>query len=145
MSLEAMFPSEAVVVPMRATSVDEALVELAGVLARAHGLQSDQVLLQLREREQLGSTAIGEGVALPHGRGEVEHTVAALGISPQGILWGEARVHVVVALLSPRAGREHIEALAKIGRRLTDGRLTEALRGASSPTQARELLVGTSQ
>jgi PTS system nitrogen regulatory IIA component len=143
MTLEAMVPSEAVIVPMRATNVDEALGELAEVLAHAHGLRAEEVLAQLREREQLGSTAIGEGIALPHGRGEAERTVGALGISPQGIPWGDARVHVVIALLSPLASTEHVKALARIGRLFADGRLAADLRAASSATQARALFVGS--
>lgn len=143
MSIEALFPSEAVIVPMRATGVDDALSELAEVLARAHGLRAEQVLAHLREREQLGSTAIGEGVALPHGRCEVERTVGALGISPQGIQWGDVRVHVVIALLSPLTSSEHVKALARIGRLLTDGRLAADLRTAASAEQARALLVGS--
>ncbi len=139
--LVAMIPSEAVVVPMRAIEVDEALVELAGVLARTHGLSEEQVLARLREREALGSTAIGDGIALPHGRGEVEHTVGALGVSPQGVRWGDGRVHVVIALLSPLEGSEHVRALATIGRLLADGRLAAELRDASSAGRAHAVLV----
>lgn len=145
MTLEAMFPGKAVIVPMRATSVDEALVELAEGLAHAHGLSAGQVLTQLREREQLGSTAIGEGLALPHGRGEIERTVGAIGISPEGIPWGDVRVHVVIALLSPLASTEHVKALAKLGRMFADGRLAAELRAAASATQAWERFVGSPQ
>jgi len=144
-TLAAMFPSEAVIVPLRAADSDHALVELSEVLARAHELRKDHVLTQLREREQLGSTAIGEGVALPHGRGEVVDTVGALGISPTGVQWGNARVHIVVALLSPLEGSEHVKALAKIGRLLADGRLITELRTTTSPKQARALLLGDPQ
>jgi PTS system nitrogen regulatory IIA component len=145
MTLEAMFPSDAVIVPMRATDVGEALGELAEALARAHGLRTEAVLSQLQEREQLGSTAIGEGIALPHGRGRIEHTVGALGISPEGIPWGGVRVHVVIALLSPLASTEHVKALARIGRLFADGRLAAELRTATSSTQARALFVGSEQ
>lgn len=144
-TLAAMFPSGAVVVPLRATDSDQAIVELSEVLARAHELPADRVLTQLRERERLGSTAIGEGVALPHGRGDVDRTVGALGVAPHGVQWGDARVHVVVALLSPREGSEHVKALARIGRLLTDGGLTTALRAAASPERARALLLGSPQ
>lgn len=143
--LAAMFPSAAVVVPLHATETDEAIVELSEVLARAHDLHADRVATQLRERERLGSTTIGEGVALPHGRGDVRHTVGALGISPQGVRWGDGRVHVVVALLSPHEGSEHIKALARIGRMLADGRLSAELRAATSPERARALLLGNPQ
>lgn len=145
MTLEAMFPSEAVIVPMRATDMDEALRELAEVLARVHGLRADEVLTQLRAREELGSTAIGEGIALPHGRSEILRSVGALGISPQGIPWGDVRVHTVIALLSPLESTEHVKVLAKIGRRFADGRLATALRTVSSATQARALFVGSPQ
>ncbi len=143
--LAAMFPIEAVVVPMRAVDADEVLVELSEVLARAHRLPAGRVLLQLRERERLGSTVIGEGVALPHGRGEVEHTVGALAVSHEGVRWGDARVHVAVALLSPREGSEHIKALARVGRLLADGGLTTALRATTSSARARALLLRAAQ
>lgn len=145
MSLAVMIPSEAVVVPLRAADVDEALVQLAEVLARAHGLSTERVLTTLREREQLGSTAIGEGVALPHGRGEVEQTVGALGISPLGVQWGDVRVHVVIALLSPLGGSEHVKALARIGRLFADGRLIAQLRTATNAARAHRMLIGNPQ
>lgn len=143
-SLMTIFPSAAAAVSLRGAEVDAVLVELAEALARAHGLTVEPVVASLRERERLGSTAIGEGIALPHGRGEVEHTVGALGISAVGVQWAGARVHVVVALLSPLEGSEHVKALAKVGRLLGDPRLLAELRAAPDPARARALLVGRS-
>lgn len=141
MTLTAMLPREALVVPMHAATMDQVLVELSGVLARVHGLSQELVLARLREREQLGSTTIGDGVALPHGRCEVDRTVAALGISRDGVQWGSTRVHVVVALLSPLAGGEHLRALARVGQLLARAKVVEQLRAAEDAAGAWAVLV----
>src|SRR5262245_52716495 len=78
---------EAIIPEMRATTKAAALEELAGVLASRHPAIDGARLVQvLTDREALGSTAIGEGIAIPHGKlGGVPSVVAAFGRSPQGI------------------------------------------------------------
>lgn len=143
MSFEEMIPPAAVRVPLQATDAAEALDELAAVLAHAHGLPAELVLARLQEREHLGSTALGNGVALPHGRGDVTRSVGALGISPRGLVWepDAARVHVIVAVLSPPTGPEHVRTLSWIGRVLGQARVYEALLAAPDAARAHAVLV----
>ena len=71
----------AIVPEMRATSKPEALGELAAVLATLHpSIDRERLVEVLLEREELGSTAIGEGIAIPHGKlPGVSNVVAAFG------------------------------------------------------------------
>jgi mannitol/fructose-specific phosphotransferase system IIA component (Ntr-type) len=72
--------------------------------------------------------------------------VGALGIAPAGVAWeAEGRVHVVVALLSPATGSEHVRALARIGRLLGQPRVCEGLVGAVDAAQAHALLVAADE
>jgi PTS system nitrogen regulatory IIA component len=146
MTLDEIIPRAAVRVPLRARDAAEALAELTTVLAHAHALPVELVLARLQEREHLGSTALGNGVALPHGRGDVTRSVGALGISPRGLVWepDAARVHVVVAVLSPPSGPEHVRTLAWLGRVLGQARAYEALLAAPDAERAHAVLVDAS-
>jgi mannitol/fructose-specific phosphotransferase system IIA component (Ntr-type) len=138
-----LIPTSAIRVPLRATDVDGALVEMAEALARAHGFDAGRTREELRRREQLGSTAVGDGIALPHARSDVPATVGALGIVPQGIDWDApdgARVHLVVALLSPSEGAEHLAALATVGRELGNASLRADLCAAANARHVHALL-----
>ena len=92
------------------------------------------------EREALGSTGIGQGVAIPHCKLEaLKEQVAALGISPKGLefdaLDGEP-VNIVFLLVAPMdASGNHLKALAKISRLLKDKFFRQALRDAKSPEE----------
>ncbi|MBF0625337.1 MAG: PTS sugar transporter subunit IIA [Magnetococcales bacterium] len=101
-----------------------ALSQLAGVLAiGCPGTDAARVLRILLEREELGSTGIGNGVAIPHGRlSDLQTPLAALGRSRSGIQFNSLDgqpVHLLVVLLSPpQAGPVHLRALSRISRLL---------------------------
>jgi len=100
----------------------------------------------LAEREQLGSTGVGDGVAIPHGRVPgLDHFVAALGVSRGGIPFESvdgAPVDVFFALVGPeRAAGEHLKCLARIGRLLRDPGVRRGLRQSDDPRQAMALVL----
>jgi PTS system nitrogen regulatory IIA component len=145
MNLARLVPMSAVVVPLFATDADGASAELGRVLAAAHALPAERVIEKLRARERLGPSSVGDHVAIPHGRDDIPRTVGALGISVPGIGWNApdgALVHIVVALLSPTEGPEHLAALAAVSRRLSDRSVREALLAATTREAAHALLVG---
>jgi PTS system nitrogen regulatory IIA component len=117
---------EAVVPEMQAATKPQALTELAGRLAALHPTIDGARLVQvLTDRESLGSTAIGEGIAIPHGKMPgVNNVVAAFGRSPQGIdfdsLDGKpTRLFFLLVAPEDSAGI-HLKALARVSRLLKD-------------------------
>lgn len=100
----------------------------------------------LTEREQLGSTGVGDGVAIPHGRVPgLDRFVAALAVTKGGIPFesidGEP-VDVLFALVGPeRAAGEHLKCLARIGRLLRDPGIRRCLRESADPRDAMALVL----
>jgi nitrogen PTS system EIIA component len=116
----------------------KALFQLLGqVAAEEYGLDSSQVSERLTERERLGSTGFGGGVAIPHGRIEgLNHIVGVFVLLAQPVDFSsvdDAPVDVVFCLLSPPdAGADHLKGLAQVSRWLRDAGFVAKLRGAAS-------------
>ncbi|MBK6919407.1 MAG: PTS sugar transporter subunit IIA [Deltaproteobacteria bacterium] len=104
-----------------ARDVEGVVDELVAALAQVHGLGRAELRAGFGEREALGSTAFGHGVAIPHARFDVAHPLAAVGLAPSGLTTrgpDDEPVRVVVALVSPPDGIQHLQALAILGRML---------------------------
>ncbi len=112
-----------VAVKLRAESKSEILSLVAERLARLHGLDPVLVLERLEEREKLGSTGFGYGVAIPHARlpGLKKPLVVCLQLA-EAVDFGSADhqpVKLVFGLVSPeQGGSMHLQALAHISRML---------------------------
>lgn len=116
---------------------NEILAELADGFASAYGVDSEEVLDALREREALGSTGFGRGVAMPHARLDVvDRPVALLVHLDRDVEFNAADgapVRLVIGLLSPTdAGNEHLQALAAMSRLTRDERMLHQLFEAES-------------
>lgn len=122
--LEDILAKGSVVFELSSTDKEGVLKELAGVLY-ANGLVADRdkALDVLLERERLGSTGIGDGLAIPHGRlPGLSGIVGAFGRSTQGVFFdamdGEP-VHLFFLLLAPEdSATLHLMALARVARLL---------------------------
>ena len=139
-------PKEAILIDLKSQTKKEVLKEMVGILAEAHGIRnSGGILDALLEREELGSTGIGQGIAIPHGKSDsVNKVMAALGVSRRGIdfdaLDGEP-VYVFFMLVAPsNASGIHLKILAKISRLLKDKFFRQALREAKSPEETLKLI-----
>jgi len=122
----------AAVAIVSAKSKDAILEALAGQFAAAYGLDAAEVLERLNEREHLGSTGFGRGVAIPHARVEgLNRPVAALLKLAEPADFAAADrlpVDLVFGLVSPeQCGATHLHALAAISRLVRDERIHEAL------------------
>ena len=111
---------------------------LANHAERTLGLGARDVLDRLNERERLGTTGFGGGVAIPHGRlSGLDRIRAAFVRLEKPIDYGaidDLPVDLVFMLLSPTdAGADHLKALAQVSRRLRDRAFVAKLRGAGSP------------
>jgi PTS system nitrogen regulatory IIA component len=102
------------------------LEELADLLAAHHReLDKKKVFDVLMEREKISTTAIGEGVAIPHGKlASVDRVVGAFARSPEGVDFASldgGPTHLFFALIAPEnAAADHLKALARISRLLKD-------------------------
>jgi PTS system nitrogen regulatory IIA component len=113
-----------------ASSKDEIFAYLATKFSEVYGLDRGEVLEGLIERETLGSTGFGRGVAIPHARIEgLNRPVAALVRLNAPVSFDAADgapVDIVFGLLSPvTAGASHLHALAAISRMMRDERVHE--------------------
>jgi PTS system nitrogen regulatory IIA component len=129
---------DAIIPEMRATSKIEALQELTQVLHTAHPeIDPARLVEVLLEREELGSTAIGEGIAIPHGKlPGVTNVIAAFGRSSRGIDFesldgGPTRLFFLLVAPEDSAG-VHLKALARVSRLLKDKTFRDRLFAATS-------------
>ena len=125
---------DAVTADLQAKDKEEAIEELVGILAKASGIkEKDKLLKILLNREALGSTGIGQGVGIPHGKCEcVKELTAAFALSRKGVnfdsLDGEP-VHIFFLLVAPQdSAGPHLKALARISRLLKDRVFRESLK-----------------
>ncbi|HEU4969040.1 PTS sugar transporter subunit IIA [Sphingomonas sp.] len=111
---------------------------LGGIAERTMGLTAKDVVDRLNERERLGTTGFGGGVAIPHGRIEgLDGIRAAFVRIEKPIDYGaidDLPIDLAFMLLSPAdAGADHLKALAQVSRRLRDRTFVANLRGAVTP------------
>jgi nitrogen PTS system EIIA component len=140
MPLSDLLAQKAVVSALNASNKKEAIQELAarlGALVRRDPHEIFEVLLQ---RERLGSTGIGGGVAIPHAKlTKLDKLVGVFARLEKPIdfdaLDGEP-VDLVFALLAPEAaGADHLKALARIARLLRDPKIAQQLRAVANSDQ----------
>jgi PTS system nitrogen regulatory IIA component len=127
----------AVVADLRASSKKALLQQLAHRAAALTGLDERRVLETLGDRERLGSTGFGGGVAIPHGKIEgldkVFGLFARLGAPIDYDALDRQPVDLVFMLLAPQgAGADHLKALACVSRTFRDRAATAKLRAATS-------------
>ena len=146
LNLVDFLPQAAIQPDLKSQTKKEVLKELVQELALAHGIKDPlNILKALLEREDLGSTGIGQGIAIPHGKSNsVSGVAAALGISKRGIdfdaLDGEP-VYIFFMLIAPaNSNGIHLKILAKISRLLKDKFFRQALREAKTSQEALKLI-----
>ncbi len=143
--LEFLDPS-CITLEVKSSTKKEAIAELCQVLyANSKIKDAETVLGALMEREKLGSTGIGQGVAIPHGKSEsTANLVGALGISKKGVqfesLDGEP-VHVIFMLVAPNDSTgQHLKALARVSRLLKDKFFRQAIKEAKVPADIEKII-----
>ena len=126
------------------------LQQLANLAGQQLGLDSAAVLASLTEREQLGSTGFGQGVAIPHGKidglARIYCLFARLAEPVDYKAIDGRRVDLIFLLLSPpNAGAEHLKALAAISRVTRQSATLEKMRGARSRDALAAVLMGADE
>lgn len=138
---------QAVASHVSASSKKQLFQRLGDMAASAYGLDSAQVQERLMERERLGSTGFGGGIAIPHAKLEGLPRVCGLVLrldTPMPFeAVDDAPVDIVFSLLSPtESGAEHLKMLARVSRYLRGASNVARLRGAASDEAMFALLSG---
>jgi len=126
------------------------LQQLANLAGQRLGLDSAAILSSLVERERLGSTGFGQGVAIPHGKiaglTRIYGLFVRLGEPVDYKALDKVPVDLVFLLLSPpEAGAEHLKALAAISRVTRHAPTLEKMRGARSRDALAAVLMGADE
>ena len=137
MEVSDLLTVESVISDLRVTSKKQALQEMSRFAASLTGQPERAIFDVLLERERLGTTGVGNGLAIPHGRlsgldricgffARIEKPIDFESID-------DRPVDLIFLLLAPEgSGADHLKALARISRLLRDQSLCEKLRGAHS-------------
>lgn len=148
MNLADLLKPEAIRVCSIVKSKKRLFQDLGELVAKVHGIPADQAVDALQERETLGPTGVGHGVALPHARLDgLDKVVGAFVRLEKPMEYGSvdrAPVDLVFALFAPRdAGVEHLKALALVSRRLRDPALCAKLRANEEPDTLHAILTAS--
>lgn len=134
MTLTDLITRNAILPSLKVGTKKQALQELSEAAARECGLPSREIFDALLQRERLGSTGIGNGIAIPHGKlAKIDHIFGIFARLDRPIdfeaLDGEP-VDLILLLLAPEsAGADHLKALARAARLLRSPSVTAKLRG----------------
>jgi PTS system nitrogen regulatory IIA component len=147
MLLSQLITPEAVIPSLKVSTKKHALQELSDRAGAISKLRSREIFDALLQRERLGSTGIGDGIAIPHGKL----------VKPQAIFGVFARlvrpvdfqsldgvpVDLICVLIAPEsAGADHLKALARLARALRDQKMTAKLRAARDVSGLYAVLTG---
>lgn len=137
MEISDLLSPEAVIPTLKATSKKQALQEIAKHAAELTGLHERAIFDTLLERERLGTTGVGNGIAIPHGKlPQLDRLYGLFARLDRPIDFDsidEQPVDLLFLLLAPEtAGADHLKALARISRTLRDRSVCEKLRGTET-------------
>jgi PTS system nitrogen regulatory IIA component len=150
MQLSQFLDFEAIRVDLSTGNKRQLLNQLAQIAAARLSLDPSEIADSIAERERLGSTGFGGGVAIPHGKldklDRVYALVARLSMPIDYKAIDGQPVDLVFLLLSPPdAGAEHLKALASVSRLVRHGGIVEKLRGARSRDAMAAVLMGADE
>ncbi len=135
----------AIIAELNATDKKGVLEELTAPIAEASGIDHEELVRVLLERERLGSTGIGGGIGIPHAKLQVlESLLMGFGRSRKGVdfeaMDGKA-VHLFFVLFAPEdSAAAHLKMLSKISRLLKDGSFGQRLMNAADGHELHRIL-----
>lgn len=150
MKIADFLPLNGVLANLKISSKKQLLHDLSAKAAELTGLHERRIFEVLLERERLGSTGVGEGVAIPHGKfSELEGLFGLFAQLHEPVDFesvDERPVDLVFLLLAPEAaGADHLKALARVSRLLRDETTCERLRGSDSAEALYALLIESAE
>ena len=128
---------KAIIPSLKASSKKQVLQELARKASEVSGVDQLEIFDVLLERERLGTTGVGHGIAIPHGKlPNLERIYGVFARMDQPIAFDsidDEPVDLIFLLLAPEgAGADHLKALARVSRLLRDRSVCTKLRGCES-------------
>lgn len=145
MALAGLLHQNAIIPAMRANSKKQLLQELAAKASKLTGLPEREIFDVILQRERLGSTGVGNGIAIPHGK--LSNLPSIVGIfarleTPVDFeALDDQPVDLVFLLLAPEgAGADHLKALSRIARVLRDHDMVTRIRASDSASAIYTLL-----
>jgi PTS system nitrogen regulatory IIA component len=138
MNITDILDEESIIAELTALDKKSVLEELVSVLVEHGRLQDKEKTVEvLLERERLGSTGIGDGTAIPHGKlKEIQSIICSFGRTRAGVDFqsiDEKPTYLFFLLLAPEdSASEHLQALARLSRLLKDDRMRKRLLEADS-------------
>lgn len=147
MTLGSLLKPEAVKVVASVTSKKRLLHELGDIAASAYGIDTEEAVAALQDRESIGPTGVGEGVALPHARIDGLDGVVGVFVRLEKPLAFESvdrqPVDLIFALFAPEdAGVSHLKALALVSRAMRNSAVCAKLRANSDPAILHAIITG---
>jgi len=147
MDIKELIAKEYIIEDLKSKTKREVLVELAEVFKKGNiEADYDSMVEVLLEREKLGSTGIGDGIAIPHGKlAGLENLIISFGRSREGVGFDSLDgnpVYIFFLLMAPEnSAGQHLKALAKISRMLKDRDFRKGLIEAESPEKMYNLII----
>ena len=135
MEIADLLTQDGTIANLKVTSKKQALQEMARRAADICGLDERIIFDVLLERERLGTTGVGNGIAIPHGKlADLDRLYGVFARLEQPVNFDaidEQPVDLIFLLLAPEtAGADHLKALARISRLLRDSKICKKLRGS---------------
>lgn len=136
---------ESIIASLAGPTAQAVLAELCRPISAAHRLDPQRLLDTLLDREKLGSTGIGEGVAIPHGKvAGLPALVASFGRAPQGIdfraIDGRPTFLFFTLIAPENSAGAHLKALARISRIFKNPSFRDAIMKATTPEEIFRLI-----
>ena len=146
MKISDILKLDAIIADLKAKNKPEAIKELSQAVSPVAGAEVEDVAAVLMEREHLGSTGIGGGIAIPHGKLETVKSIAVgFGRSIKGIEFeslDNRPVHLFFLLLTPEHSTGgHLKVLAQIPKLLKMDQFKERLLAAGSTEQIHQIIL----
>jgi PTS system nitrogen regulatory IIA component len=134
-----------ILVDLKAVDKKGVLEELSAPLASSAGLSMGELVRVLMERERLGSTGIGGGIGIPHGKlKKIDNLLMGFGLSRRGVAFDSIDgkpAHLFFVLITPENSTGlHLKVLARISRLLKNEIFKERLKAAVNPEQVIQVL-----
>lgn len=139
MALADLLQQDAIIPALKVNSKKQLLQELAAKASKITGVSEREVFDVILQRERLGSTGVGHGIAIPHGKlASIDKIVGVFARLENPVDFealDDQPVDLVFLLLAPEgAGADHLKALSRIARVLRDAELVAKLRATESDT-----------
>ncbi len=146
MKISEILIKESIIADLAADNKTGVLQELADAVAQSTQASSNEIAAVIKEREALGSTGIGGGIAIPHGKLDgVESVTVGFGLSIKGIEYDsldDKPVHIFFLLLTPENSTGgHLKVLAQISKLLKMDHFKERLKSAGSVNEIYEIIM----